>query len=517
MSQDGDLPHLLATFLDDVQSLVKEDERVAALVRNLGEILVRIGSQADPVQANEKILFDAVQDDVAISLGTDSSTPIVGPTSLDTTITDPPVVSARPIWRSEAPALSTRDDLVATEARCRIKLQAAIWTIERGKLLVADADVSADITAQGNMLITQAKQIGDCYLWMLERTASVESLYDKFVLLSGCYTATAEAIKLVCDALDVPTCPTDTMRETLQFVAEAQSALRTCVQSFDRVASDYDQTRLFFWLKTYRQEHQFLLDRFMRLSDAANPENWGDLCDRIQVAREGIRTLAERIRNRKRLLNKLRYHQKLIHDNPRDERLHDWRKVCEATDDLIAGGLPPSAVELREMLLPVLDYLPRSIELSSSMQRVLVHIDTYASTPTNVASLNSPQENAVLAEARLLLAGRSIVLIGGERRPVAEAHIASALGVRNLFWIDTRSHQTHIVFEPYIARPDVVVVLLAIRWASHGFGEMQAFCERYSKLLVRLPAGYNVNQIAHQIVHQAGDTLRRLPTEALLS
>jgi hypothetical protein len=53
----------------------------------------------------------------------------------------------------------------------------------------------------------------------------------------------------------------------------------------------------------------------------------------------------------------------------------------------------------------------------------------------------------------------------------------------------------------------VAVVLLAIRWSSHGFGEVKEFCEKYSKPLVRLPGGYNANQVAHNIVTQVGERL----------
>ena len=49
--------------------------------------------------------------------------------------------------------------------------------------------------------------------------------------------------------------------------------------------------------------------------------------------------------------------------------------------------------------------------------------------------------------------------------------------------------------------------LLAIRWSSHGFGEVKDFCDRYGKPLVRLPGGYNPNQVAHQILTQIGDRL----------
>jgi hypothetical protein len=58
------------------------------------------------------------------------------------------------------------------------------------------------------------------------------------------------------------------------------------------------------------------------------------------------------------------------------------------------------------------------------------------------------------------------------------------------------------------------VVLLAIRWSSHSFGEVKDFCDRYGKLLVRLPAGYNPNQVAVQILQQIGNRLNGSAAQA---
>ena len=51
------------------------------------------------------------------------------------------------------------------------------------------------------------------------------------------------------------------------------------------------------------------------------------------------------------------------------------------------------------------------------------------------------------------------------------------------------------------------MVLLAIRWSSHSFGEVRSLCERYGKPLVRLPGGYNPAQVAWQILQQVGEQL----------
>ena len=102
-----------------------------------------------------------------------------------------------------------------------------------------------------------------------------------------------------------------------------------------------------------------------------------------------------------------------------------------------------------------------------------------------------------------------MVLIGGDRRPYAEQSLKEAFGLRELFWITTREHESNDGFGPYIARPDVALVLLAIRWSSHSYGDVRVFCERHGRPLVRLPAGYNANQLASQILEQCSERLQR--------
>jgi hypothetical protein len=99
------------------------------------------------------------------------------------------------------------------------------------------------------------------------------------------------------------------------------------------------------------------------------------------------------------------------------------------------------------------------------------------------------------------------VLIGGIRRRGPQRLLKTALGLAELIWIETKEHQSITAFEPAVARPEVSLVLLAIRWTSHVFGEVKQFCDRYGKPLVRLPGGYSPNQVAAQILAQSSGQL----------
>ena len=98
-------------------------------------------------------------------------------------------------------------------------------------------------------------------------------------------------------------------------------------------------------------------------------------------------------------------------------------------------------------------------------------------------------------------------MIGGNRRRESQESWRKSLGLKDLVWIETKEHQAVEAFEPLIARSDVAVVLLAIRWSSHSFGDVKEFCDRYGKPLVRLPGGYNPAQVAAQILAQCSGRL----------
>ena len=126
-------------------------------------------------------------------------------------------------------------------------------------------------------------------------------------------------------------------------------------------------------------------------------------------------------------------------------------------------------------------------------------------TPCKPSITHEP--TAEVREAGRLLAGRSVVLIGGKRHREAQESLRKSLGLRDLVWIETKEHQAVATFEPMIVRPDVALVLLAIRWSSHAFGDVKELCDRHCKPLARLPGGYSPNQVASQILSQCSDQL----------
>jgi hypothetical protein len=131
------------------------------------------------------------------------------------------------------------------------------------------------------------------------------------------------------------------------------------------------------------------------------------------------------------------------------------------------------------------------------------------STPSDfgqVAEETVGQDTAIDEVARLL-EGRRMVFIGGECRSQRKAALERAFQLSELIWIEANPGKSFADCEPAIAKADVAVVLLAIRWVSHSFANVRQLCETHGRPLVRLPGGYSPNQIAANILAQCSERL----------
>ena len=176
------------------------------------------------------------------------------------------------------------------------------------------------------------------------------------------------------------------------------------------------------------------------------------------------------------------------------------KAICEF-DDIDIGEF------IEALLIPVIELLPEQNSVPQEFELVLREIDRFLATCPPPESPVVAQPSREVSEAARLLNGRSLVLIGGEKRPGACQALKAALGLRDLLWVETRAHESIAGFEPFVARSDVAAVLLAIRWSSHSYGDVKTFCDKHGKPLVRLPGGYNVNQVAAQMMRQCSERL----------
>jgi hypothetical protein len=397
-----------------------------------------------------------------------------------------------------AGSVVTESDLLDIESRCRLKAEGARLAATRLRRDYEGGGFEAEIALEDPAIVECADRITDGFYWMNSPDASGPADISLLDDVGGCYETVAEAIAFVRDSsVGHP----GRLERSLPLLAEAQSALRGAIQGI-HAPDDPDQLQVFEWLKTTTARHRVYLKRFMRADDTADSTRWRELLDRIEDLH-----VRGKSRQQGTLIDGLRHHLKPIREGHATDQ--DWHEVIKGVDELVGGGLPPSDRDVRGLLLPVIDELPDRDVLPAGFRLVLREIDRFLATRKAAPDATITHEpTAEVKEARRLLAGRAVVLIGGTCRRESQVALKTALGLKDVIWIETREHQSIATFEPAIVRPEVALVLLAIRWSSHAFGDVKQFCDRHLKPLVRLPGGYSPNQVAAQVLTQCSEQLR---------
>jgi hypothetical protein len=397
-------------------------------------------------------------------------------------------------------------DLQLIESRCRLKAEGSRWAATRQRRLHDGEDFRTEIEPKDREIIDKAKTLPDCFLWMNHSSGPCPTNLELWEDVAGCFDAAADVLALVREIVGIDD-NHPVFEKTLDLAAEVQSALRMAVEAVGGKA-DNDQSKIFIWLRSEAAQGQVYIQRFMRIDDPADPTAWNDLHKRIALIDTELQGLRKQKKQRQGRLQQCQYHAKFIREGKQLE--YNWQKVINVIEEMVNDGIPHSNSDLRELLLPIVDDMPEMADLPPGFKRVLSEVDRFLATRPPLTSEVVREVTGDVREVAELLKGKAIVMIGGDRRPHAYDALKSALGVEEVIWIETREHESIEGFEAYIARPEVAVVMLAIRWSSHSYGDVQAFCEKHGKPLVRLPGGYNPNQVAHQIIEQCGERLRQV-------
>lgn len=427
--------------------------------------------------------------------------------------------------------------------RFDLKARACRWVVERRRRL--DAGESAvDLAGPSRELYDQAKDAGRCFLWMM--APGVQPPPDDLLAdLGGVYECAARGLEAYLLATEAERSDRaeksngrmeEAIEQSLFLLAEAQSALRIGLGHAGSRFQDFDQRGLFEFLRRQASTRGVYIPRYMTLGDPADPHAWPDLLQRVGQLRSTIDRRKGDDAKRQSLLGKARYHARRAAEawpDPAaeangsaadggsastDALLEDWRKLADAVEHLVAGGLPPSDVRLREILLPLFDDLPDAAveDAGAGVRAVLDEIERYQA---QVARQHAEDEEAghaagrrysgTVAAARERLRGRTVVLLGGFPRAPQARKLEEVLELSELRWISTLHHQSlDDTLWPQMQRPEVSVVMVLTKWRSHAFGpQARQWCKQFGKAFVELPAGYGVEQVAHQIMSQASDEL----------
>ena len=398
-------------------------------------------------------------------------------------------------------------DLQLIESRCRLKAKAARWQATRQRRLREGVDFCTEIEPKDREIIDKAKALPDCFLWMNHSSGPCPEDLELWEDVAGCFDAAADGLALLREIVGDIDENRPLFERMLDLAAEVQSALRMAVEAVG-AKLDNDQMKIFTWLRSVGTRDQVYIQRFMRIDDPADPTAWNDLHERIALVDTELQRVRKDKKQRQGRLKQCQYHAKLIREGKQLE--YNWQKVINVIEEMVNDGILHSNSELRELLLPIVDDMPEMDDLPPGFKRVLSEVDRFLATRPPSTSEAVREVTGDVREVAKLLKEKSIVIIGGDCRPHAQDALKSALGIKEVIWIETREHQSIEGFEAYIARSEVAVVILAIRWSSHAYGDVQAFCDKHGKPLVRLPGGYNPNQVAHQIMKQCGERLRQV-------
>ncbi|MDG3003910.1 hypothetical protein [Paludisphaera mucosa] len=481
-------------------------------IQSLADRLVDQAGRDDAVRADVRALATAILEaterpPATPAVATAAPEPPAAPVPLiELTLgrTPPPPARLDPVVSLAADRGTADEDLPGVEARCRLKADGLRWAASRRRLMDGGADFALEIAPSDREILDRARGLA-CFLWMNTPDFEVPADPSSLTVAAGCFEAVADAVSLVRGLL-ADESNRRYFEPALNLLAEAQSALRVVIDRIDG-RKDPDQYATYDWLRGVAAREQIYIQRYMRIDDPAVPASHSGIRARIQKLDAGCQDVRRQAKKRNSLLSRLRYHARRVESELGDE--YDWGKIFATLDDLVDEGEPPSRVEIREALLPILERMPDVDEPPRGLQMALREVDRYLAArrpATQEPEAPEPPTAEVVAAARLL-AGKAVVLIGGARRPDAHDALRSALGLQELIWIETREHESIERFEHSVARPDVALVILAIRWSSHAFGEVKTFCDRYGKPLLRLPGGYNPNQVAKQVLDQCSGRL----------
>ncbi len=502
-----ELADSLASLATRLWKAIKTDPELRSELRSLGKLLLTLTDEEPkredkPVESERTAATTvAVVEEVADRLKEiDLSAIQIGSMAEPEREATPRVLPAAPM-----PDVNT---LALIERRCRLKAEASRWAARRMVLIEDGADFETEILPKDLELISRAKETQDCFLWMCNpESAPVVRHPSEFEDLGSGYEICVSAARLLRIVLNDDEFGDQFLEHAMYLAAEAQSMLRVLAINMG-IERETDQLQLFVFLKALAREEQVFIRRHMKSNDLADPQDWNDLLERIEAKEEEIEAEQARSKRCRNLLQKIRYHVKRINDYPDGDHDHDWKTILNSVDQLIEEGLKPSDVRLRDLLLPLVDDVPDSMEVRDNADLVFREIDRFlASRPVKSSSPATYSPSPEVEKVAQLLNGKVLVVVGGDARPHAKQAIEEAFGLKELAWVRTSEQNPKLECDGQVARDDVAAVLLVIRWSRHSYDELSGICDKYNKPLVRLPGGYNPNQIADQVLKQCSERL----------
>jgi len=404
------------------------------------------------------------------------------------------------------------DELRLIQERCNIKTKAVRWCITQR--FHSPDGMTEESDAERRGLIDQARTLPECYLWMLyvdtNAISDDKNAFECWENLAECFENLAHVTELLQAVLPYREEQRDLLEQAVKYTAEAQSALRVAVTDVGNRVPDPDQEKCFWWLRRTTEEQRIFVERYMRWNDPADASAWQDLRDRIAALNREFHERLQLDHQVPKLLSRARFHVKMIESDREQPDGHDWQVIAECVVRLLELGIKPSHTSMRELLYPIKDLAQtQPAEIYKALEPVISEIRRYESREDATSEGDYEGElTEEVAIAASLLRGKKIVMLGGTPQQSARQKLIETLELEDLCWVDSRAHESVEHFRAYIYQPGVAAFLLLIRWCSHSFATLEEDCRKAGVPFIRITGGYHPNQIAHQILEQAGEKLR---------
>ncbi|MFU8828083.1 MAG: hypothetical protein ACNA8P_01470 [Phycisphaerales bacterium] len=394
-------------------------------------------------------------------------------------------------------------DLDRVTTRARLKADACRLYIRR-RSAEGDPQREPALVEQIHQMIEKGKSIPDCFLWVFWRY-EVQPDDDRLLAIAECYDALADAAS-VCGVATSPNTPLNPreVNEAFHMLAEATSALRIALEWTWLTSPDHDQNESHLWLRRETKLRSIFVERHMTLTDPADPHRAAELRADIRRLRVQVEARKDQRKQIDALFNRIRYHAGRLPESGAGEE-HDCKRINECALKLAEFGIRPNDERfgaVREVLR--LDAFPESITPAP----LLTSANAIVEAKPQPASESEPRWSERVLEAREMLGGGSIVIIGGEPRQDAIRRIADAFELFEVDWVPLEEHGTSTRMRAPIARPETRLVVVLIKLTGHLHAEeARSYARDFGKPCILLPAGYNPEQIAEHIHEQAAARL----------
>jgi hypothetical protein len=459
-----------------------------------------VASAAEPIKKTGSGFVPLKIGDTAVQIRVEGNTTELGRARL----------AAQAVEESGTLVEETRElDLALIVTRCRLKAEGCRVLMERQ---AAGPAGEAQVLERMKDQLRRGKILKECFLWMWwrERPAPGNQVLERIALCYDAHAAATAAVEHAVRLSEKYTRAEGLMEPAFQAMATSNSALRVALKETWLTSPDRDQDDGHLWLRNESWSRQVFVARHMRLDDPASVEMMPGVIEeaaRIEKELAGIEGSAKAVETE---INKIRYHAKQLRGAERSDWEGHTAKIGAALERYAAGGHAPDEQRIVDILGK--DGAERALESGATgvLQRVATAVASGTPMEREEADAGPTREwSERVKEARALVEGTAMVVVGGERRRDAEERLIEALGLTRVEWISITEHASGAALHAPIARADVSTVVILIKLAGHlHVDEATAHADAYSKALVRVKAGYNPEQVAEAILTQAAEKLR---------